>query len=114
LARGIQREPPEESARPLLRAQDLLGTPPREQDLAAAKRDIGDISWNVPTITLRFRRTSPPRVNGPTPFRWPRHRTRVTAGAKAVAMTVIDLMLADRLTQADYFNNADEDDQVFP
>ena len=38
----------------------------------------------------------------------------MTAGAKAVAMTVIDLMLADRLTQADYFNNADEDDQVFP
>jgi len=56
LARGIQRELGQKNPRGLsLRVQDSLGTPPREQDLrGGGSDDIGDISWNVPTITLRF------------------------------------------------------------
>jgi aminobenzoyl-glutamate utilization protein B len=113
LARGIQRELGQKNPRGLsLRVQDSLGTPPREQDLrGGGSDDIGDISWNVPTITLRF----PSNIPGLPGHNWanaismatPIAHKGVTAGAKVQAMTVIDLMLKPTvLTQAwDYFNN---------
>jgi len=113
LARGIQRELGQKNPRGLsLRVQDSLGTPPREQDLrGGGSDDIGDISWNVPTITLRF----PSNIPGLPGHNWanaismatPIAHKGVTAGAKVQAMTVIDLMLKPTvLTQAwDYFHN---------
>jgi aminobenzoyl-glutamate utilization protein B len=99
LARGIQRELGQKNPRGLsLRVADSLGTPPREQDLrGGGSDDIGDISWNVPTITLRF----PANIPGLPGHNWanaismatPIAHKGVTAGAKVQAMTVIDLML---------------------
>ena len=42
--------------------------------------DIGDISWNQPTVTLRFPSNIPggPVITGPMLFRW-RHRSRTKA-----------------------------------
>ncbi|MEP6492766.1 MAG: peptidase dimerization domain-containing protein [bacterium] len=112
LARGIQRELGQKNPRGLsLRVSDSLGTPPREQDLrGGGSDDIGDISWNVPTITLRF----PSNIPGLPGHNWanaismatPIAHKGVTAGAKVQAMTVIDLMLKPTvITQAwDYFN----------
>jgi aminobenzoyl-glutamate utilization protein B len=111
LARGIQRELGQKNPRGLsLKVADSLGTPPREQDLrGGGSDDIGDISWNVPTITLRF----PSNIPGLPGHNWanaismatPIAHKGVTAGAKVQAMTVIDLMLKPTvITQSwDYF-----------
>ncbi len=58
--------------------------------------DIGDVSWNVPTVTLRF----PSNIPGLPGHNWtdavamatPIAHKGVTAGAKVIAMTVIDLL----------------------
>jgi aminobenzoyl-glutamate utilization protein B len=71
--------------------------------------DIGDISWNVPTVTLRF----PSNIPGLPGHNWanaiamatPIAHKGATAGAKVQAMTMIDLMMRPELVQQawDYF-----------
>src|SRR6059036_2091372 len=71
--------------------------------------DIGDVSWNVPTVTLRF----PSNIPGLPGHNWanaismatPIAHKGATAGAKVMAMTVLDfLMRPELVTQAwDYF-----------
>jgi aminobenzoyl-glutamate utilization protein B len=59
--------------------------------------DIGDISWNVPTVVLRY----PANISGTPGHNWanaiamatPISHKGVVAGAKVQAMTVLDLML---------------------
>jgi aminobenzoyl-glutamate utilization protein B len=73
--------------------------------------DIGDVSWNVPTITLRY----PSNIPGLPGHNWanaiamatPIAHKGVTAGAKVQAMTMIDLLTRPALVQAawDYFRN---------
>jgi len=57
---------------------------PDEEKRGGGSDDIGDISWNVPTVTLRFRPTwrPVPATTGPTPFRW-RRRSRTKASRSA-------------------------------
>jgi aminobenzoyl-glutamate utilization protein B len=123
LARGIQRELGQKDPRGLpLKVADSLGTPPRPQDLrGGGSDDIGDISWNVPTVTLRY----PANIPGLPGHNWanaiamatPIAHKGVTAGAKVQAMTVIDLMLKPTVVaQAwDYFNKVQTKDiKYFP
>jgi aminobenzoyl-glutamate utilization protein B len=73
--------------------------------------DIGDISWVVPTITLRY----PSNIPGGPGHNWangiamatPIAHKGVIAGAKVQAMTMLDLLLHPELVQKswDYFNN---------
>jgi aminobenzoyl-glutamate utilization protein B len=73
--------------------------------------DIGDVSWNVPTITLRY----PSNIPGLPGHNWanaismatPLAHKGVTAGAKVQAMTMIDLLTRPALVQAawDYFRD---------
>jgi aminobenzoyl-glutamate utilization protein B len=73
--------------------------------------DIGDVSWNVPTVTLRY----PSNIPGGPGHNWanaismatPIAHKGIQAGAKVVALTVIDfLMKPELVTQAwDYFRN---------
>ena len=73
--------------------------------------DIGDIAWNVPTVTLRY----PANVQNMTNHHWaaaiavatPIAHKGTTAGAKVMAMTTLELMMRpDLVTQArDYFVN---------
>jgi aminobenzoyl-glutamate utilization protein B len=73
--------------------------------------DIGDISWNVPTVTLRF----PSNIPGLPGHNWanaiamatPIAHKGATAGAKVQAMTVLDLVLKPALVDEawDYFKN---------
>jgi aminobenzoyl-glutamate utilization protein B len=73
--------------------------------------DIGDISWNVPTIVLRY----PSNIPGGPGHNWangvsmatPIAHKGVVAGAKAQAMTMLDLLLHPQLVAQswDYFNN---------
>jgi aminobenzoyl-glutamate utilization protein B len=83
--------------------------------------DIGDVSWNVPTVTLRF----PGNIPGLPGHNWanaismatPIAHKGATAGAKVQALTTLDLMTKPTLiTQAwDYFRNVQTKDiKYFP
>jgi aminobenzoyl-glutamate utilization protein B len=73
--------------------------------------DIGDISWNLPTITLRY----PSNIPGGPGHNWanaiamatPIAHKGVLAGAKVQAMTMLDILLRPELVKNawDYFNN---------
>lgn len=73
--------------------------------------DVGDISWNVPMIYLRF----PANIPNLPGHAWPNavamatpiaHKG-ATAGAKAQAMTALDFLLSPEMVKQawDYFNN---------
>ena len=65
--------------------------------------DIGDVSWNVPTVTLRY----PANIPGLPGHNWanaiamatPIAHKGVTAGAKVQAMTILDLVMRPELVQ---------------
>ena len=73
--------------------------------------DIGDISWNVPTVTLRF----PSNIPGLPGHNWssaiamatPLAHKGAVAGAKVQAMTILDLLTKPELVKAawTYFND---------
>jgi aminobenzoyl-glutamate utilization protein B len=81
--------------------------------------DIGDVSWNVPTVTLRY----PANIPGLPGHNWanaiamatPIAHKGSTAGAKVQAMTMLDLILRPELvTQAwDYFRTVQTKDQKY-
>ncbi len=92
----------------------LPGLKKPEASLSAAvggSDDIADISWNVPTIVLRF----PSNIPGLPGHNWanaismatPIAHKGVTAGAKAEAMTLLDMFVdPDLITKAkDYYTN---------
>jgi aminobenzoyl-glutamate utilization protein B len=84
---------------------------PATQNTGGGSDDIGDVSWNVPTITLRY----PANIPGLPGHNWanaiamatPIAHKGVTAGAKVQAMTMIDLLTKPALVQGawDYFRN---------
>ena len=84
---------------------------PLDRPISGGSDDIGDISWAVPTVTLRF----PSNIPGLQGHHWsnaiamatPIAHKGGTAGAKVVAMTVIDFLAQPSLVQQakDYFNN---------
>jgi aminobenzoyl-glutamate utilization protein B len=82
-----------------------------EDNRGGGSDDIGDVSWSVPTVTLRY----PGNIPGMTGHHWssaiaeatPVAHKGVTAGAKVEAMTAIDFLLRPELVQQawDYFRN---------
>lgn len=74
---------------------------PEEDPVSGGSDDIGDVSWNVPTVTLRF----PSNVDGMTFHHWssamamatPIAHKGATAGAKVIAATVLDLLQDEQL-----------------
>jgi aminobenzoyl-glutamate utilization protein B len=111
LAKGIQRElgVPDSglSTRP-----GRLGGPVNEATrMGGGSDDIGDVAWNVPTITLNY----PSNIPGMPGHNWanaiamatPIAHKGVVAGAKVQAMTVLDILFTPQIvTDAwDYFNN---------
>ncbi|MFN7916519.1 MAG: amidohydrolase [Vicinamibacterales bacterium] len=91
-----------------LRGREFI---PPEQQTGGASDDIGDVMWSVPTITLRF----PSNVPGAIGHHWtsaiamatPVAHKGATQGAKAYAMTVVDLLTRPDLLKAsrDYFTD---------
>jgi aminobenzoyl-glutamate utilization protein B len=87
--------------------EELQG--PVRDNRGGGSDDIGDISWNVPTVTLRF----PSNIPGLPGHNWanaiamatPIAHKGATAGAKVQAMTVLDLLLKPALVEQawDYF-----------
>ena len=81
--------------------------------------DIGDISWNVPTVTLNY----PSNFQAGPGHNWanaismatPIAHKGIQYGSKVVALTVIDLMTHPELVQQawDYFNNVQTKDKKY-
>ena len=93
-------------------ATELAGiTPDLEQPISGGSDDIGDISWNVPTVTLRY----PSNVRGLQGHHWSSAMAMATpiahkgaiAGAKVMASTMLDLISNDTLVEEaqNYFDD---------
>jgi aminobenzoyl-glutamate utilization protein B len=78
--------------------------------------DIGDVSWNVPTVTLRY----PANIQAGAGHNWanaiamatPIAHKGVITGAKVQAMTMLDILLHPELVEKawDYFKNVQTKD----
>ena len=108
LAKGLQRELGVEERGLATELPEEIGGPAREPRTGGGSDDIGDISWNVPTVTMRF----PSNIPGGPGHHWangvamatPIAHKGATAGARVVAMTLMDLFLnADLVAQAKEF-----------
>jgi aminobenzoyl-glutamate utilization protein B len=86
------------------------------QPTGGGSDDIGDVSWVVPTVTLRY----PSNISGGPGHNWANAITMATpiahkgviAGAKVQAMTILDILTHPELVQAakDYFKNVETKD----
>ena len=83
---------------------DKLGEPVKEEDKrGAGSDDIGDVSWTVPTVTLRY----PANIPNLPGHNWanaiamatPIAHKGIIAGAKVQALTVLDLLLRPDLVR---------------
>jgi len=110
LAKAVQKEVDSKNTDGLATKLSGLGLPVTDP-VSGGSDDIGDISWKIPTVTMRF----PSNIPGLQGHHWsnaiamatPIAHKGVTAGAKAVAMTILDFLLKPELLQGakDYFNN---------
>ncbi|MEW6319476.1 MAG: amidohydrolase [Acidobacteriota bacterium] len=117
LARAVQRELGNARADGLaVKLAELQGPVRNEDNTGGGSDDIGDISWNVPTVTLRY----PANIPGLPGHNWssaiasatPIAHKGVVAGAKVLAMTVLDLVTKPQIVSAawDYFRNVQTKD----
>jgi aminobenzoyl-glutamate utilization protein B len=117
LAKAVQRElkVPEGG----LATQLAALTGPGAEEGGAGSDDIGDVSWNVPTVRLRY----PSNIPNLPGHNWsnaitmatPIAHKGVTAGAKVMAMTMIDLLMQpDLVAQAwKYFREVQTKDTKY-
>ena len=119
LARAVQRELKVDE-RGLGLEVGRLGQPVRDEDnRGGGSDDIGDVSWVVPTITLRY----PANIPGAIGHHWssgiamatPIAHKGATAGAKVHALTMLDLLLKPVLVKQawEYYTNVQTKDQKY-
>jgi aminobenzoyl-glutamate utilization protein B len=118
LAKALQKELGNDTQPGLATQLQPIGAPnPNRQDsTGGGSDDIGDVSWNYPTVTLRF----PSNIPGLPGHNWssaiasatPIAHKGVVAGAKVQAMTVLDLLTRPELVKQawDYFNTVQTKD----
>jgi aminobenzoyl-glutamate utilization protein B len=109
LALGLQRELGVEEQGLPTEIQPLAGPVDLSQSLGGGSDDIGDVSWNMPTVTLRY----PANMPGGPGHNWANGIAMATPiahkgslqGAKVQALTLLDLLLDDQTVAAawDYF-----------
>lgn len=98
LARGLQRElGVRQSGLSTAVEFTLQGPVPESQRMGGGSDDIGDVSWNVPTVTLRY----PSNIPGLPGHNWsssiasatPIAHKGAVAGAKVQALTLLDILM---------------------
>ncbi|MEQ8711710.1 MAG: amidohydrolase [Cyclobacteriaceae bacterium] len=102
LARALQKEVGAINVDGLETKLDTIGLPVRSF-ISGGSDDIGDISWKLPTVTMRF----PSNIPGLQGHHWsnavamatPIAHKGVVAGAKAEAMTLLDFILKPELVE---------------
>jgi len=102
--------------------QELRGREsiPDDEKRGGGSDDIGDISWNVPTVTLRY----PANMQAGPGHNWanaismatPIAHKGIVAGAKVQAMTTLDLLTRPELVKEawEYFNNQTKETKYVP
>lgn len=101
LAKAVQRELKVPDRGLATEIEPLSGSVPEEVRTSGGSDDIGDVTWNVPTVTLRY----PSNIPNLPGHNWsnaiamatPLAHKGVTAGAKVIALTVIDLLTKPEL-----------------
>src|SRR5207237_847592 len=116
LAKAVQKETGQ-TTKGLDTVVAPLGTPMKEEDRrGGGSDDIGDVSWAVPTVQLYF----PSNIPETPGHSWvdaiamatPIAHKGATAGAKAQAFTMLDLLLTPSLVTAarEYYANVQTKD----
>ena len=118
-ARAVQKELGANQSGLSTRVGTLQGPTDPSQNTGGGSDDIGDISWNVPTVTLSY----PSNIPGLPGHHWsnaiamatPVAHKGVQAGAKVQAMTLVDLLLKPEVIKAswDYFNEVQTKTQKY-
>jgi aminobenzoyl-glutamate utilization protein B len=113
LARAVQRELKVPEIGLATQVSELRGREaiPDEEKRGGGSDDIGDISWNVPTVSLSF----PANFQAGPGHNWanaiamatPIAHKGVVAGAKVQAMTMLDVLMRPEVVSEawDYFRN---------
>ncbi len=111
LAEGLQRELGQEERGLPDSIPELSGPVDLERSLGGGSDDIGDVSWNMPTVTLNY----PANIPGGPGHNWANGIAMATpiahkgalAGAKVQALTLLDLLLDGKTVAAawSYFND---------
>ena len=119
LAKALQKEIKARERGLPTELEQLRGPVPEEQRTRGGSDDIGDVSWNVPTVTLRY----PSNIPGLPGHNWanavtmatPIAHKGVTAGAKVIAMTLIDLLTKPELVEQswNYFRDVQTKDRKY-
>jgi aminobenzoyl-glutamate utilization protein B len=119
LAKALQKEIKARERGLPTELEQLRGPVPEEQRTRGGSDDIGDVSWNVPTVTLRY----PSNIPGLPGHNWanavtmatPIAHKGVTAGAKVIAMTLIDLLTKPELVEQSwsYFRDVQTKDRKY-
>ena len=121
LAKAVQKEAGNKELKGLPTELDSLRGPvSKSNNWGGGSDDIGDISWTVPTITLRF----PSNIPGLPGHNWlngiamatPIAHKGAVAGAKALAMTLVDLYTDKSLVKnaKKYFKNQTKETKYKP
>jgi aminobenzoyl-glutamate utilization protein B len=118
-ARAVQKELGVREQGLSTRLGGLQGPVSVAENTGGGSDDIGDVSWNVPTISLRF----PSNIPGLPGHNWadamamatPIAHKGATAGAKAQALTMIDLLLKPELIASawTYFKDVQTQNQKY-
>ena len=118
LARAVQKEIGSRETGLTAKVPAVLQGP-ATANTGGGSDDIGDVSWNVPTITLRY----PANIPGLPGHNWanaiamatPIAHKGTTAGAKVLAMTMIDLIANPALVPAawEYFRTVQTKDTKY-
>ena len=121
LAKAVQREMKVPETGLATKINPLRGREsiPDEEKRGGGSDDIGDIAWNVPTVTLGY----PSNIQAGPGHNWanaismatPIAHKGIQYGAKVVALTVIDILTKPEIvTQAwDYFRNVQTKDRKY-
>jgi aminobenzoyl-glutamate utilization protein B len=119
MANGLQREMGQEERGLSDSIPELRGPVDLSQSLGGGSDDIGDISWNMPTVTLRY----PANMPGGPGHNWANGIAMATpvahkgtlAGAKVQALTLLDLFLRPEIIEDawTYFNDVQLEEQDY-
>ncbi len=119
LAHALQRELDQEEEGLPDSIPELRGPVDLSRSLGGGSDDIGDVSWNMPTVTLRY----PANIPGGPGHNWANGIAMATpiahkgtlAGAKVQALTLLDLLLNPQIvTDAwTYFNDVQTQEQEY-
>lgn len=118
LARAVQEMRDDEDTDGLATEMDTLEGPP-DRPRSGGSDDIGDVSWAVPTVTLRF----PSNIPGGPGHHWseaiamatPIAHKGATAGAKVLARTALELYLRSEVVEEawTYYDEVQTEEQEY-